>query len=257
MMVHDDGVYKCLTCGKYGTDLRVIMRKVDRGYNFSAAKKVGKLLPRWRSWEAKYGGVGEIAQRAHRFLKEFPPHAAFFKRRKIDQFINQGLFGYLDGWNLFPILDREGKVLDIVVRSSPGLSKKAPKYVLHPDKDRESPYLYVPNWHAVMGSKTLYVPFGMVDAWALWDIGAASVTGTAGKFISDQLLKDLVEEMDFQSVIFVPDKDEEREAYRLANKLGWRADVLILDYPSDCKDPDEIRVRHGKDILKEMIGGYN
>lgn len=245
MMVYEDG-FRCLTCRKHGS-LKFLAQSIGKG-KFHVKVTQSQVLPHWRSWEEKFESVSGIAKRAHRSLELFPEHKLFFKQRKIDQFIEQGMFGYLDGWNLFPIMDRMGKVIDIVVR---GTKKNAPRYVLHPDNERESPYLYVPNWHRVLGSDVVYVPFGIVDAWSFEDIELPAITGTAGKSISPDRLKEALE---FAHFIFVPDVGEEREAYRLANKLGYRADVRMLKYPEGCKDSDDIRVKCGKDILREMVG---
>lgn len=253
MMVHDDGIYKCLGCGKFGKDLRVLLRKIDKNYDSSPIKSQWTVLPKWHKWEDKYGSIRGIAERAHKSLEWFPERRAFFKRRKIAHFIEQGMFGSLEGWYLFPILNPEGKVIDIVVRAGAG-KKNAPRYVLHPDNDRESPYLYVPNWHRLYGATKVYVPFGMIDAWSFEDIDIAAVTGTAGKSIPPTRLKELAEQLGVE-FIFVPDKGEEKEAYHLANKLGWRADVKVLRYPEGTKDPDEIRVKLGKEKLEEMING--
>jgi len=247
LMVYQDN-FRCLACGKHGS-LQFLARKVGHFTGVSYTTK-HTVLPRWHTWEDKYGTIQQIAERAHKGLEWFPQHKAFFKRRKIDQFINEGMFGYLDGWVLFPVMSPTGKVIDIVVRDA-GNKRNAPRYVLHPDDQRESPYLYVPRWHSVFGAETVYVPFGMIDAWAFESIGLAAVTGTSGKSLSVDKLKELQELTDCRFV-FVPDKDEEREAYRLANKLGWRADVLLLHYPEGCKDPDDIRTKVGRDMLSQM-----
>lgn len=249
MMVHDDGKFKCLSCHKSG-DIRQLLQKIDKNFD-PKLKPTYQLLPHWHSWEAKYGTLRGIVERAHKNLSQFPKYRAFFKQRKIEQFIDEGMFGYLDGWNLFPITDPTGKIIDIVTRASKGM-RHAPRYVLHPDTTRESPYIYVPNWHGCFGVDMVYVPFGMIDAWAFEDISLHAVTGTAGKNISADRLK---KELEFCKFMIVPDKGEEEDAYKLANKIGWRADVKILKYPIGTKDPDEIRVKFGKDKLREMIDG--
>lgn len=246
LMVHEDA-YKCLSCGAYG-NLKKLLDKTSRGiFRPQREKRASNILPRWSKWERNYGDLDGIVEHAHLSLKRFPQFQAYFKKRKIDQFIEQGKFGYLDGWALFPVFAKDGKIIDIVVRATVG--KGLTRYVLHPDTNRQSPYLYVPNWYRVNSLEFVYVVFGIVDAWAMEDLGLACVTGTSGKSLNYELLKDL----DKQFVI-VPDKHEEKEAYNLANKLGWRGDVRLISYPSDAKDPDSVRTKYGNEALIRLIG---
>jgi DNA primase len=111
------------------------------------------------------------------------------------------------------------------------------------------PPLYVPNWKRVLDSDTVFVVYGIIDAWAFEDLGLPCVTGITGKSLSYKHLK----EFDKRFVI-VPDKYEEDAAEHLANKTGWRATVKRLKWPPECKDPDEIRVKVGIKALATAIG---
>jgi DNA primase len=244
LQVHDDGRFNCLTCHKTGT-LKFLAKVISHD-TLSIGKQTPIVLPRWRKWEDKYGDISEIAHHAHQSLKRFPQFQAYFKKRKIAQFIEQGRFGYMDGWCLFPILDPHGKVIDIVVRSAG--NKKETRYVLHPDKDRESPYIYCPDWKRVELSDIVYVPFGIIDAWAFYSIGYPCITGTSGTSFNLERLKEL-----HKHLIFIPDKGEEDDARELSNQLGWDADTFIIDWPDGCKDSDDIRRIYGDEALSKLI----
>lgn len=249
LMVHEDG-FKCLACGTSG-GLRYLAKQVLKGnLNESVKLKpagVRPVLPAWKSWEEKFGDLNGIVERGHKMLLKFPRYQIYFKKRLLMEFAQQGKFGFISGWCLFPILDQTGKVIDIVVRSS---RKEAEvRYVLHPDSRRESPYLYCPDWNRIKEASVICVVFGIVDSWALYSIGLPVVTGTSGKSLNPERLKELDKEF-----IIIPDKEEEKAAYSLANQLGWRGDVKLLKYPDECKDPDDVRRKFGEKQLTELIG---
>ena len=234
------------SCGKTGT-LKYLASQLSRvnllGKIYTSSRPV---LPKWRKWERMYGDINGIAQAAHDNLFKFTDYQTYFKKRKIDQFIKQGLFGCISGWITFPIFDKDQRIIDIVCRAWRG--KKDTKYVLRPNDKRESPYLYCPNWRRVNESDNLYVVFGMVDAWAMEALGFPSVTGTAGKSINPELIKELRKRTQI-----IPDMHEEKDAYKLEFALGWRASVITLPYPEGTKDPDGIRMQYGDGRLKTLI----
>lgn len=240
LMVHDDG-FRCQTCNKFGS-LDYLARYIKLGgwgYKVKAAQSKSVVLPTWRRWEQDYGDLLGIARAAHLSMKRYN-QSWYFKKRKIDQFIETGYFGYLDGWCTFPVFDANHKVVDIVVRNS-----RTKQYAVSPSKEHP---IYVPSWVRVNENETIYVVYGIVDAWALYACGLPVVTGTSGKSLSASQLKPLDKRF-----IIVPDRYEEADAYKLAGELGWRAEVLRLAYPDDCKDPDDIRMTQGIDILVSML----
>ncbi len=246
LMVHEDG-FHCKTCGKRGS-LAYLDRTVGSHFQLTR-RQVSKpqLLPRWRSWEEKYGTIEGIASAAHKSLKTFPQFQKYYKVRKIDEFIEQGNFGYLAGWYTFPVYSPEHHIVDIVVRA--GKHKNDARYVLRPDRDRVGTFLYSPSWDRVQQAEVIYVVYGIIDSWAMEALGLPCVTGTTGKSLSADQLKPLGKKF-----IIVPDDGEEREAYLLENKLGWRAEVKKLKYDDDCKDPDNVRVKFGNQYLLQLLG---
>jgi hypothetical protein len=247
MLVYDDGQFVCLSCGKKGS-LKYLSAKVGshfRPQRMTQSQSV--ILPRWRKWEERWGDVEGIARNAHKSLKAFSQFQNYFKKRRIYEYAEQGLFGYIDGWATFPVFNRRGQVIDIVVRAIS--DKGGSRYVIHPDTAVDTRPLYSPSWQRVDEADRVYVVYGLIDSWAMEAIGLPCVTGITGKSLSADLLKPLGKRL-----VIVPDLGEEREAFLLANKLGWRAEILRLAYPSNTKDCDNIRIQYGEDYLRSLLG---
>jgi hypothetical protein len=241
LLVFDDGLAKCLSCNKVYTH-----KQLDRqtGSHFIPQRNdtVSIVLPRWRKWEEKYDDLEGIVQAAHRNLKRYPKFQEFFKRRKIYDFVDEGCLGYLDGWATFPVRSRSSEMVDIVVRS---ISVHGDvRYVVKPNEHGNMRPLYCPSWEKVNVAQTVYVVYGIVDSISLHLAGLPVVTGVTGKSLSPDILKPLNKRF-----IIVPDDGEEREAHKLANKLGWRCRVKTLNYPEGAKDPDMIRRVYGDEYL--------
>lgn len=238
LLVYEDG-FRCSACGKHGS-LQYLEKKIGDTYH---PHQVKSITPRFSKWEQE-NTLYEIALRAHEFLVEHVGYQKYLKRRKLDGFIKAGMFGFREGWITIPVKDRNGFVIDIVTRYL-GKDGKA-KYVLMGKSD-PSP-LYSPSWVRVEHEDVIYVPFGMFDSWTLHAVGLASVTYTAGKLTNADLLKPLDKRF-----VIIPDKGEEQEAYRLVNGLGWRGDVLRIDWPDECKDLQDVREKFGEEKVLELI----
>jgi DNA primase len=246
LLVFADGWFKCLGCNENGNHAKLDRKIGSHFIPVRQSNTVSRILPRWRGWEEKYGDLEGIADAAHRSLKSNSPFQTYFKRRKIYEFMDEGHLGCLDGWITFPVLDRNRNIQDIVVRS---ISKHSDvRYVLHPRMGNLRP-IYVPSWKKIEENETIYVTYGIVDAISLHLAGLPVVTGITGKSLNAEILKPLGKRF-----IIVPDEGEEREAHRLANSLGWRARVKELDYPEECKDPDNIRRKFGNEYLLQALG---
>jgi DNA primase len=243
LLVYDDGRFVCLSCGKKGS-----LKYLDKftGSHFIPQRDtVSKVLPRWRKWEEKYDDLEGIVYAAHRTLTRYPKFQEYFKQRKIYEYADEGTLGYMDGWACFPVYSSDGKLVDVVVRATQSTSVR---YVVSPN-DSNLRHLYVPSYSKIKEAQTVYVVYGIVDAISLHLAGLPCVTGVTGKSLSADLLKPLGKRF-----IIVPDLGEETEAYKLANKLGWRAKVKELEYPENCKDPDNIRRKFGNTALLNLLG---
>jgi hypothetical protein len=246
LLVFSDGMVKCLSCDKIWSHKQLDHKIGSHFIQTQKSNTVSRVLPRWRRWEEKYGSLEGIADAAHRSLVAQPIFQTYFKRRKIYDFVDEGHLGYLDGWILFPVLDKNRTIQDIVVRS---VSKHSDiRYVLCPG-DVGLRSIYVPSWKKVQQTEVVYVVYGIIDAISLHLAGLPSISGITGKSLSADLLKPLGKRF-----IIVPDENEEKEAHRLANSLGWRCSVKELKYEDGCKDPDDMRRKFGNEYLLQALG---
>lgn len=239
--------FRCASCGKHGSLVYLDKYLGSHHRQSLTQSQIRKptVLPRWRNWEQKYGDLEGIAKFAHQNVYK---HMEFFKRRKIDEFIEKGYFGWLDGWNVLPVFSRYDKrIVDIVVRA--GKHKPGTRYVVAPISSPDGHGLYSPDWERVNNSTTVYVVYGMVDSWAFESLQLPCVTGISGQSLSHELLKPLNKKF-----IIIPDLNEERSAYNLVNRIGWRAKIRLLNFEDGCKDPDDLRRTFGNEYLLNMLG---
>lgn len=247
MLVHDDGLFVCLSCGKKGTHAQ-LDKKIGSHYIPSQRiDTVSRVLPSWRKWEHAYGDLKGIVDEAHRQLNRHPQFQLYLKKRKIDDYIDEGCLGFLDRWITFPVFDINRQVVDIVVRTTS--NKPETRYVVAPADPGNLRPLYCPCWEKVKEASTVYVVYGLIDAISLHLAGLPCVTGITGKSLPAELLKPLNKKF-----VIVPDEGEESEAHRLANAVGWKARVKKLSYPEGTKDPDGIRRLFGNQSLLQLLG---
>jgi DNA primase len=248
-MVHADG-YKCkgADCGAHGTLEYLNEYLGGHAFDGVATERSIPVLPQWRKWYEQYHSVQGIAETGHWMYCNDVSLRSYFVKRGYGDFYKIGMFGWLDWWNMFPVFDQAHRVIDIVVRA--GDNAKDTKYVLlKKPEEHHVPPVYVPDWELFMSSTTIYVPFGMFDAWAIRSIGVPSLTGTTGKSLNADRLYELG-----KNWIIVPDEHEEEDAWRLKMELGSRAQVLIPDYPFRTKDPDGVLHRYGPQALSQLLG---
>lgn len=243
LLVYEDGFY-CLSCVKSGS-LEYLSKKIGNHYTPKVTRsQLSQVLPRWRKWG---DSLEEIAHSSHKLLKKFSQFQGYFRKRKVDAFIEKGLFGYRDGWCVLPVMDIQRNIVDIVVRNTKPESGTR-YFLLGNDVSRHST-LYSPDWDRVQRAVTIYCVFGMMDVWSLEALGLPCVTGITGKSINPELLQALN-----KKVIIIPDLEEEKDAHKLANTLGWKYKVKELQYPDGCKDVDDVRVQYGNEALMQLIG---
>lgn len=240
-----EGRYYCLSCSKGGT--HAYLYKFLTGKSVAVvpgAKKVQKFLPQWKRWEERYGSIEALVQKAHENVTNFPStHAWSIKKRNLMDVYKKCRLGYIEEWATYPIFSPDGKVIDLIVRDTKGRSK----YIIHPNQE-ETPLLYVPSWSRVMSSKVVYITYGIVDALSLEICDLPCITGSTGKSLSSNRLAQLNKRW-----IIVPDKGEEDAARKLAKSLGNFTHIMRLPYDEDCKDPDDVRMKYGKEYLKNLI----
>lgn len=245
LLVYDDGYFKCLACGVYGNHQKLERKLSGKSIQSKPAEK--QPAPSWLSWENKYGSMENAAIEAYNNAKAFPALLSYLKQRKLDNFIRQGKFGWLDGWLSFPVFDQDNDFVDWVIRSHPKKQTDI-KYAIRPRKNFNDNHLYCPSWDFLSKFQEIFFPFGILDAWSIYACDLPAVTGITGQLVEPKLLDDI------RKIIYIiPDVGELAGAMRLQEQLDWRGRVLQLDYPDGCKDSNDILRLHGVNTLKGII----
>ena len=240
LLVYNNGGW-CASCDR-SFSLEYISQNVSSiPVSFRPTIREFRTLPKWRNWEKKYGDLYGIAKAAHQNI--LTTKALYFKNRGLEDYIEKGMFGILDGWAVIPIFDRKHDVIDIVVRS---IRQKGVKYVVRPYKTDElvRPYksdelrpLYSPDWLKVDSSRKLHVVYGIFTVWALEALGLAGVTGLTGKSLNAKSFDQFPD----KEIVIIPDYNEEHAAYKLAGQLGWRGSVQRINWDYGITDLDDYR----------------
>ena len=246
LMVYSDGSW-CASCNRpYSLEyIKSKSSSLPVSYRPTIVVEY-RTLPRWRQWEKRYGDLQGIADAAHRNLLKIK--ATYFKNRGLEDYIEKAYYGLMDGFAVIPVFDRDHRVCDIVCRS---IKQKNVKYVVASISENEIRPLYSLDWDLVMRSQKVYVVFGIFDVTAFDVLGLPCLTGITGKSINPSLFDDFPG----KEFIIVPDRGEERDAYKLANRLGWRGSVLRINYPFKIKDMDEWRRSISPNEWKRLYEG--
>ena len=175
-------------------------------------------------------------------LKSFPQQGSYLHKRGIDkQLIEKLKIGYLDGWYIIPITGKDKKPLGSLARA--GESITGARYFV--PKNQDSNLLFSPDWQHVMNEKEIFLTYGWADAVAIHQCDRPAMSTTSGKRLHPSALQDFR-----KKIIIVPDKNEETDAKRLANKLGWRGKTFIPKYPYGLKDCSDL---HQKGLLQGIL----
>lgn len=244
LLVYPDG-YRCLSCGARGT-ISKLLRKLD-GLPEVAARPVSvDSRNPWSGW-LRERTLEEFVSEAYWWITRYPDQGIDLYKRGITRKIITDLhIGWSDGYYIFPIFSMDGTLRSAVARAGATVQQESGvRYILPRGSEAG---LFVPSWEMVRVQRTVRVPFGIVDAVTLFALGYASATGTVGKNYDPEWFRDIR-----KSILILPDAGEEDAAYKLAAGLGWRGKVKRLDYPLDCKDPNEILQRHGVEALNLLL----
>lgn len=184
---------------------------------------------------------------AHYYLKRHPDLGYYFRNRGIpDNFSEQLLLGFLDGYYIFPILDNHRNIVGIIARAGPVLEReKNIRYLIPPHQDLN--LLYCPDWSLV--TTWAFVPFGIIDAISLTLAGFPAISGTVGHNLSVEAFHNLRIRL-----IFLPDGDHRDD--KLATTLAsadWRGQIMFLEYPEGMKDCNDLLRMTGLETFKEMF----
>jgi hypothetical protein len=235
--------YKCLSCGRYG-DTSKLLELLDHSHVYP--KKDYEYS--WNNPFTKWLRDHSLYNIMNVAYKNSP--VKYLEDRGISKEVQNTLkIGILENWVLFPIENINGSLIGAIARRGES-NKSSSRYVLPHGQNPD--LLYVPSWKRCILQDTIYLTYGILDAVTLYATGFASMSTTTGKRISPSAFDNIR-----KSIVIVPDFGEEKEAMKLASKLGWRGKVMRLDYPENCKDINDIiwYKKMNLEQLKEIING--
>lgn len=236
--------YVCKACGKKGKTT-ALLDKLD--YSYVQPSRSFYTNNPWTGWLRSYS-LEEVTKKAYNVLQKLPHQGIYLHRRGIDhELITNLKIGYLDGWYTIPVFDKQNNLIGSVARI--GDTESDVRYMTPPDQEM---LLYCPNWRRLEASRSVFIVYGMIDSVSLEKLGLASLTGTLGKNLDAELLRDIRKRM-----YIIPDNGEEKEANILASELGWRGHTTVPDYPYDAKDVNDLLVKYPEkiqEIINEMDG---
>ena len=236
--------YKCMSCGAKG-NLVKLYELVSGKVVIREKRKFNPSALIWDKWKDRFGSISQIAKVAHDNLKQNPDLGNYLQVRKIDSQIKKLYLGYLDGFYTFPIRNEYEEIEGMVIRASPTIQTKQIRYSVSPKCPVK---LYVPSWRSVLKSPDIYIPFGTIDSVTLELCGYPSLTGISGQELNAKNL-----ERFRKRLWLVPDKGEEKNALELQTSVGWRMQILFLDFPEDCKDVSDVYMKYSNEKLNELI----
>lgn len=229
LLIYPDKYY-CQSCGARGKTKHLLMQLQSHSIVPVREEKTTVRNPFYR-W-LKGGSLSNVLKSAYRALKTYPQQGHYLHNRKLsDELIRKLKWGFLDGFYTIPIFDMNNQLTGAIARA--GSSIEGARYFV-PSK-QDSNLLFSPDWDAVKESKEVYLTFGIFDAVAIYQCGRPSMSTTSGKRIHPSALEPFR-----KRIKIFPDREEEVDAKRLANKLGWRGEVITCLFPYGMKDASDL-----------------
>ena len=204
------------------------------------------------SWydRPRWGGdtpLAQYAERSHLALVSQPHLHWYIQDRGIEEAIEPASLGWDTGWLTVPVTDDGGEVVGIVGRAYPHIAYKVSMRYDMPRK--QPPLAYVPDWRLWNEAEIVFILFGVIDAISMVVAGLAAASPTAGKGSFDPRWLDRTD----KSVVVIPDRHEDRDAFELARSLDWRGRVYIPEYENKEKDVNDILVQRGPEGLRYAV----
>lgn len=241
MLVFKDGWFRCLGCGRNGNWVSLWNKLNGQPLHITPENRTAFAGPPIHDLES----LEHVCYQAHADLIQFSSFQWYLEMRGLAGRIETNEIGYIKGWYTFPVRDRNGIFQTAVLRAAPHVQEVTGfRYWC-----RSSPLPYVPDWHLYTTRSVLFVVYGILDALTLSELRFPVVTSTAGNNTFHAEWLD-----DFRhSIYIIPDKGEEEQALKLASQLGWRGNVLRLEFPPDIKDANGFIERGREDDLKRQL----
>jgi twinkle protein len=246
----DKNSFKCFGCGKGGNAIDFVSLHDNLGF-VDAVKRVAELSNFTLEEDSK-----EILKPIHRLEKLSKEFLENFENvRKIS---NNTLlrFGVTEGLEWMPKAKKEikvvcfnylrnGELINIKFRGKNKDMKLA--------KDAE---LIFYNLDAIQETEDCVIVEGEVDCLSLYEAGIYNCVSVPNGANSNLKYIDNCYEyfINKKKIIIATDNDE--AGRKLRDELMFRFGVdrcYMVDFPEDCKDSNDVLVKHGKDVLKRVI----
>jgi hypothetical protein len=240
LLVYED-TYNCLACRKYGKT-RDLLKKLS---GFAFVPRQSDFHNPFTKWLQDYGSLAKVLKLAWENNKRNPSiYLRDVRKIPVNIQIELGI-GQMENWITFPIRDKDGKIEGAVARAGEG-NPSPSKYIVPSGQDPN--LIYVPDWKRLNAQDPIYCTFGITDIVTLHICGVAGFSTTNGKRLSDLSRLDSIR----KRIIFIPDRNEEIDAMKIAKGLGWRGTVAKCRYPDDCKDISDIFMKHPEVLLSAL-----
>lgn len=238
-MVHED-YYNCQACGAHGKT-KDLLAKLSGRISQPSPDRFHNPFTGWLRNES----LANVLRSAWETLKSRP--STYLRDRGIsyEWQIKLGI-GMRDNWITFPIRSDDMKIIGAVARAGENNTASS-KYIVPTGQDPNM--IYVPDWKQFNASDIIYATFGIIDAVSLVICGAGAFSTTNGKRLNDVSVLDKVR----KRIIFLPDRGEESNAKEIAARLGWRGAVAKVNYPDNCKDINDILMKHPEKMKETLL----
>ena len=244
LMIHADS-YKCLSCGAHGST-QSLLSNLSKSIPVAMFQATKEYRNPFTEWLRKDQYVEKILIKAWQSLTTNPHQATYLHSRGISaEDCKRFLLGYRENWFTIPLKSMNNSIVGAIARAGEGNDSES-KYVVPAGQSPN--ILYIPSIKSIEKSDKIYLTFGPLDALSLSVCGIAAVSTTVGKRLSPAALNNFK-----KTIIIIPDRGEEKEAYEIAACLGWRGKVLHGRYPEGAKDCNDVLRLYGPAKLQAML----
>lgn len=242
--------FKCFGCGLSGSSIDFVMRHLNNSF-IQAVEEIAAIYNFNLERESKE--IQKPKPRLEKISKEFIDN--FENKRKIS---NNTLlrFGISEGFEYMPKAKKEVKVLcfnytkygELVNIKFRGANKD-----MKLSKDAE---LVFYNIDSVINEEECCICEGEIDCLSLHEAGIFySISTPNGANTNFRYIDNCYEFfVNKKRIVIAVDNDEPGRKLKeeLVNRFG-KERCFIAEFPPDCKDANDVLVKHGKDILNKCI----
>ena len=243
LLVFKDGWFHCLgaDCARSGTWKTLWGKLKGQPVQVTPEKRIHYKAPQGLfDFESRE----QLAYQAYLDLVRFPTFQWYLEMRGLADAIDIHEIGYHRGWYTFPVRDREYKFENVIFRAAPHVQDAIDMRYWADGK----PTMFVPDWHLLNKGDYIVIVFGILDALTLNKFRVPAISPTHGHIFDPNWLNE------WRKPIFViPDKGEERAGLRLTADLGWRGQMVRLDFPLGMKDTNDFLKAGKQDELLSQL----